>query len=106
MLNTLPPPVLNRRGIFFTPPVKTLGGFTTKPNPTMTTPTTQFEADNTRLSLDATCDQIVASLTQRLTAAAQQLEQICPPTNHDFLLPVIDPDLAVTSSHWDASNSS
>ena len=100
MLITLPPPVSHRRGIFYTQPVKTLGGFTTQTNPNMTTHPTQTDAATPRLALDATCDRIVASLTQRLAEAARQLDHTCPHPNHDFLLPVIDPDLASTAQAW------
>ncbi len=45
-------------------------------------------------AIDATCDRIVASLTRRLAQAAEQLQAATPDTNHDFLVPVVHPELA------------
>ncbi len=44
-------------------------------------------------TLDATCDRIVAALTRRLRNTARELEQACPVTENDFLVPVLHPDL-------------
>ncbi|GAB5560341.1 MAG: hypothetical protein SynsKO_19880 [Synoicihabitans sp.] len=45
-------------------------------------------------AIDATCDRIVASLTRRLALAAEQIQSAAPDTNHDFLVPVVHPELA------------
>jgi hypothetical protein len=100
VLNTLPPPVSHRRGIFLTQPVKALGGFITQPIPNMTNPLNPTPAPPPRLALDQTCNQIIAALTHRLAEAAAQWEHPGPSTNHDFLLPVIDPDLATAAPSW------
>ncbi|WP_221030474.1 hypothetical protein [Actomonas aquatica] len=44
--------------------------------------------------LDATCDRIVAALTRRLRETARQIEDVTPLYDHDFLIPVVHPDLA------------
>ncbi len=44
--------------------------------------------------LDATCDRIVAALTRRLREAARHVEEASPLSDHDFLVPVVRPDLA------------
>jgi hypothetical protein len=43
--------------------------------------------------LDATCDRIVAALTRRLAQATRQLESATPVTDHDFLVPVLHPEM-------------
>ena len=43
--------------------------------------------------LDATCDRIVAALTQRLAKAARTTETFAPSAQHDFLVPVVHPEL-------------
>lgn len=47
-------------------------------------------------TLDATCDRIVAALTQRLARAAQSVERPAPETHHDFLVPIVHPEMAET----------
>lgn len=45
-------------------------------------------------AIDATCDRIVAALTRRLAQATAQIENAAPATDHDFLVPVMHPELA------------
>lgn len=47
-------------------------------------------------ALDATCDRIVAALTRRLAQTAEQIEAAAPIADHDFLVPVMHPELAET----------
>ena len=103
MIITLPPPVSHRRGIFITPAGQnTLGGLTTiKPIPTMTHPPPPASPP-TLPTLDATCDRIIANLTRRLAQAAQQIETTHSFTAHDFLVPVLDPDLTESESNFSA----
>ncbi|MBT5902438.1 MAG: hypothetical protein HOH58_10055 [Opitutaceae bacterium] len=44
-------------------------------------------------ALDATCDRIVAALTRRLAQATEQIERVAPIADHDFLVPVMHPEL-------------
>tara|TARA_R110002074_G_scaffold266135_1_gene438318 strand:+ start:334 stop:531 length:198 start_codon:yes stop_codon:yes gene_type:complete len=43
--------------------------------------------------LDATCNRIVAALTQRLAKAARATETFAPTAQHDFLVPIMHPEL-------------
>ncbi|MDA8527576.1 hypothetical protein N9K67_02130 [Opitutaceae bacterium] len=45
-------------------------------------------------AIDATCDRIVAALTRRLAQATAQIESVAPSADHDFLVPVMHPELA------------
>lgn len=49
-------------------------------------------------SLDATCDRVVAALTRRLARAARARPAARPPAHHDFLVPVMHPELAESLS--------
>lgn len=44
--------------------------------------------------LDATCDRVVAALTRRLAEAARAVPAPEPSAHHDFLVPVMHPELA------------
>lgn len=44
-------------------------------------------------ALDATCDRIVAALTRRLAEATRQIESVAPAAEHDFLVPVMHPEM-------------
>ncbi len=56
-------------------------------------PRTLLQRQPTGLTLDATCDRIVAALTRRLADATRNLEFATPATDHDFLVPVLHPDM-------------
>ena len=44
-------------------------------------------------ALDATCDRIVAALTRRLAEATRQIETVAPAAHHDFLVPIMHPEM-------------
>jgi DMSO/TMAO reductase YedYZ molybdopterin-dependent catalytic subunit len=49
--------------------------------------------------LDDTCNRVVAALTRRLSAAAQAAQLPPPAAHHDFLVPVMHPELAENGQH-------
>lgn len=94
MPHTLPPPVLITGGGFLLPqPEQVPKRAQPKPTSNMN-PQPPPPLPRSLPALDATCDRIVAALTRRLADSARNLEHACPLTDHDFLVPVLHPDLA------------